>query len=260
MSFEIMPFVDLLSLYVWPFIRISTFVVTLPAFGGAFVPRRIRALLAIVLTIMIGPLVTNELAAIEIFSLAGLIRALQEAAMGLIMGFVVQIVFDAITLGAQTISMSMGLGFAVFIDRVSGVNVPVIGQLYMMLTLLIFLTMNGHLALIQMLFDSFSSAPIGSAYLNAADVQAVLTWSSQLFVGAMRIALPAVTTLLVVNLSFGVMSRAAPSMNLFAVGFPISMLLGFIVLYLSVGGIEPAFTAMFEGALETLAGLMQGTP
>ena len=260
MAFEIMPFVDLLAMYIWPFIRISTFVVALPAFGGAFVPRRIRALLAMALTIMIAPLVTHDLAPTEILSLGGVIRALQEAAMGLIMGFVVQIVFDAITLGAQTISMSMGLGFAVFIDRVSGVNVPVIGQLYLMLAMLIFLTVNGHLALIQMLYDSFQSAPIGSVYLNPTDAQAVLTWSSQLFVGAMRIALPAVTTLLVVNLSFGVMSRAAPSMNLFAVGFPISMLLGFVVLYLSVGSIEQSFGVMFPAALEALSGLMQAAP
>ncbi|MEM7611752.1 MAG: flagellar biosynthetic protein FliR [Pseudomonadota bacterium] len=260
MVLEITPIVELLAMYVWPFIRISAFVVALPAIGGAFVPRRVRAVFAIVLTIVIAPLVTHDLEAIEIFSLAGVIRAMQEVAMGLIMGFVVQVVFDAITLGAQTISMSMGLGFAVFIDRVTGVNIPVIGQLYLMLALLIFLAIDGHLALIQLLFDSFSTAPIGTAYLSVADAQAVLTWTSQLFVGAMHIALPAVTTLLIVNLSFGVMSRAAPTMNLFAVGFPISMLLGFVVLYLSVGSIEQTIGFLFPNALETLSGLMRVNP
>ncbi len=174
------------------------------------------------------------------------------------MGFTVQIVFDAITLGAQTIAMSMGLGFAVFIDRASGVNIPVVSQFYLLLGLLVFLAVNGHLALIGMLAESFTSAPVGSIFLTAGDAQAILTWSSQLFVGAMQIALPAVTTLLVVNLSFGVMSRAAPTMNLFAVGFPISMLLGFVVLYLTVGGIERMFDNLFPSALEALSGLTMG--
>ncbi|MEO0576199.1 MAG: flagellar biosynthetic protein FliR, partial [Pseudomonadota bacterium] len=181
-------------------------------------------------------------------------------AQGLIMGFVTQLVFDAVSLGAQTVSMSMGLGFAVFLDRVSGVNIPVIGQFYLMLSLLIFLSVDGHLQLVQLLADSFYSAPVGRVDLSAADANAVLVFSSQLFVGALRIALPAVTTLLIVNLSFGVMSRAAPSMNLFAVGFPISMLLGFIVLYLGVDGLLVSYNIMFPAALETLSGLTAPVP
>ena len=253
MAFQIQPFVDVLAMYVWPFLRISAFLVAIPAIGGAFVPRRIRALLAITMTLVMAPVITQSLPAEQILSLVGVLAALQEVALGLIMGFVTQLVFDAVTLGAQTVSMSMGLGFAVFLDRVSGVNIPVIGQFYLMLSLLIFLSVNGHLQLVQMLADSFSSAPIGAVDLTAADANAVLTFSGQLFVGAMRIALPAVTTLLIVNLSFGVMSRAAPSMNLFAVGFPISMLLGFVVVYLGVDGLVGSFESLFPAALETLS-------
>ncbi len=258
MTLEIAPIVDLLAAYVWPFIRISTFVVALPAIGGAFVPRRIRALLAIVLTLLLAPLVDHDLAPMALFSLGGVVQAIQEAALGFIMAFTVQNVFDAVTLGAQTIAMSMGLGFAVFIDRASGVNIPVVSQFYLLLAMLVFLAVNGHLALISMLADSFTNAPVGSVFLTATDAQAILAWSSQLFVGAMQIALPAVTTLLVVNLSFGVMSRAAPTMNLFAVGFPISMLLGFVVLYLTVGGIERMFDNLFPSALDALSGITAG--
>lgn len=260
MDFPITPLIDLLELYVWPFIRISGFVVAIPAIGGAFVPRRIRALLVMTLTMVIAPMTGSSPELVEIFSMKGLLLAMQELTLGLIMGFIVQIVFDAITLGAQTISMSMGLGFAIFIDRVSGVNVPVIGQLYLMLTLLIFLAVDGHLALIRLLFDSFTAAPVGSVFLTAVDAGAVLTWSSQLFVGAMRIALPAVTTLLIVNLSFGVMSRAAPSMNLFAVGFPISMLLGFLILYFGINVIEQSFMTLFPQSLEVIRDLTLVAP
>ena len=260
MTLPVMPLLELLQTYLWPLIRISGFLVALPAIGGAFVPARVRAMLAIVLTLVIAPVIPSAGPPTAIFSLAGAVLAVQEAVLGLIMGFVVQLVFDAITLGAQTISMSMGLGFAVFIDRVTGVNVPVIGQLYLMLTLLLFLAVDGHLALIRLLFDSFSAAPVGMFYLDQADAGAVLTWSSQLVVGAIRIALPAVTTLLVVNLSFGVMRRAAPSMNLFAVGFPISMMLGFAVLYISIDVIDQAFSTLFPMSLEVIRDLTLRSP
>ncbi|MEM9172489.1 MAG: flagellar biosynthetic protein FliR [Pseudomonadota bacterium] len=251
---------DLLAMYIWPFIRITAFVVAIPAIGGALVPRRIRALLAVSLTIAMAPAVEQSLPVTAILSLSGALIAVQEALLGIAMGFVVQLVFDAVTLGAQTISMSMGLGFAVFLDRVSGVNIPVIGQLYLMLSLLIFLAVDGHLQLILMLAGSFESAPIGSLVLEAADAGSILTFSGQLFVGAMRIALPAVTTLLIVNLSFGVMSRAAPSMNLFAVGFPISMLLGFGVLYVGIESLAQSFNMMFPLALDTVLALLVRTP
>ena len=252
--------IELMQVYLWPLIRISAFVVAIPAIGGAFVPVRIRALVAISMTLAMAPLVPAASSDLLIMSIAGAVAVLQEVALGLMMGFIVQLVFDAITLGAQTVSMSMGLGFAVFIDRVSGVNVPVIGQLYLMLALLIFLAVDGHLALIRLLFDSFSAAPPGTGFVSSLDAGAVLTWSSQLFVGAIRIALAAVTTLLIVNLSFGVMSRAAPSMNLFAVGFPISMLLGFLVLYVGVGVVDQTFDSLFPNALQVIRDLTQEAP
>ena len=259
MLLDLFAMTELLPTYLWPLIRISAFVLAIPALAGAFVPPRVRALLVVTLTLALAPLAGDAAPQVEVFSVAAALLVAQEIVLGVLMGFTVQLVFDAVTLGAQTVSMSMGLGFAVFIDRVSGVNIPVIGQFYLMLALLLFLASNGHLQLIRLLADSFVTAPVGSQFLGFADLDAVLTFSSELFAGAMRIALPAVTTLLIVNLSFGVMSRAAPSMNLFAVGFPLSMLLGFLALWATVGGLAEVYQVNFPRALDTLTEVIRTT-
>ncbi len=260
MALNVFAIAELLPQFLWPFIRVSAFVIALPAIGGAFVPRRIRGMLAITLALALAPGASESIPDVGIFSVTGALLVMQEVMLGILMGFTVQLVFDAIVLGAQTVSMSMGLGFAVFLDRVSGVNIPVIGQMYLMLAMLLFLSADGHLQLIRLLAESFETAPVGSQFIVLSDLQAMLAFSSNLFIGAMRIALPAVATLLIVNLAFGVMSRAAPAMNLFAVGFPISMLLGFLTLYVTVGGLAAVFSSSFPLALETLSGLLGGAP
>jgi len=235
MNFDIalMPLIEHLGTYIWPFVRIGAFVMVMPAVGGSFVPLKVRLLLAIALTVVIAPVIPTA-STPEVLSAAGLVTMIQEIGIGVVLGFLVQLVFDAIALGGQVIGMSMGLGFAVFLDKARGVNVPVLGQLFLMLGMLVFLAMNGHLALIQLLAKSFHAWPMGVNGLSLAALGEVLQWTSQLFVFAMKIALPAVTSILVVNLAFGTMSRAAPTLNLFAVGFPVAMLLGFTVIFLSM--------------------------
>lgn len=246
---------DLLASHVWPFIRIGAFVMVMPVIGGSFVPQRVRLILAVALTLVIAP-VLPELPAIDILSIPGLVLMFQEIATGVAMGFAVQLIFDAIALGGQVISMSMGLGFAVFVDQQRGVNVPVLGQLFLMLGMLIFLVLDGHLALIGMLADSFTIMPIAGSGLSQAALSTLLQWTAQLFIVAMNIALPAITALVVVNLSFGVMSRAAPTLNLFAVGFPVAMLLGFGVIFLSMGGLTESVSRSLGNALAMLPVLL----
>jgi len=248
---------DLVARHIWPFIRIGAFVMVMPVIGGSFVPQRVRLILAMALTLVIAP-VLPSLPAVDILSIAGMTLMFQEIATGVAMGFVVQLIFDAISLGGQVISMSMGLGFAVFVDRQRGVNIPVLGQLFMMLGMLIFLSLDGHLALIQMLADSFHILPMSAGGLGQAQLSSLLQWSAQLFVVAMNIALPAITALIVVNLAFGVMSRAAPTLNLFAVGFPVAMLLGFAVIFLSMEGLTANVSRSLGDALRMLPVLLGG--
>jgi len=257
MNFDIAitPLIEELARYVWPFVRIGAFLMVMPVIGGSFVPARVRLLLALALTIVITPLVPRA-AYPEVLSLAGLVTMTQEIGIGVAMGFLVQLVFDAIALGGQVIGMSMGLGFAVFMDRARGVSIPVLGQLFLLLAMLIFLAIDGHLAMIELLASSFHSWPISESGLTVPVLAAVLEWSGHLFTLALKIALPAVTALLVVNLSFGVMSRAAPTLNLFAVGFPVAMLLGFAAIWLSMGNLTENVSSYISLALLHLSQLL----
>ncbi len=243
------------GLYLWPFMRIGALLMVMPAIGGSFVPARVRILFAMALTLVIAP--TLPPPAVDVLSLAGVVAIGRELLIGMIMGFVLQVVFDAIALGGQLISMSMGLGFAVFVDQQRGVNIPVLGQLFMMLGLLLFFVVDGHLAVIRLLADSFRILPMDGTGISQALLGGTLQWVGQLFVVAVKIALPAMTALVIVNLSFGVMSRAAPTLNLFAVGFPAAMLSGFAVIFLSMGNLQENVSQLLDAALALLPELLE---
>lgn len=255
MEISLAPILDAIAQFLWPFIRISAAVMVMPVLGGSFTPAKVKILLAVALTLAIAPLLPPT-PPLTLLSTEGLLRLLQEMLTGLAIGFVIQLVFDAIALGGQVISMTMGLGFAVFIDRQNGVNIPVLGQFFMMLGMLVFLSLDGHLAVIELLASSFLWLPLTGSGLGTADLAGLLEWSSQVFLIAARIALPAVTALMIVNLSFGVMSRAAPTLNLFAIGFPAAMLLGFTVIFLSMDNLRESVSVALADALAYLPDLL----
>ncbi len=250
------PLVEQAGHYIWPLVRIGAFVMVMPMVGGSFVPMRVRLLLAIALTVVIAPLVSPA-STPEVLSAAGLVTMTQEIAIGVVLGFLVQLVFDAIALGGQVIGMSMGLGFAVFLDKARGVNVPVLGQLFLMLGMLVFLMMNGHLALVELLARSFQAWPLGIQSFSMEVLADVLAWTAQLFIFALKIALPAITSILVVNLAFGAMSRAAPTLNLFAVGFPVAMLLGFAVIFFTMDTLLENVQAFLNLSLSAASALLE---
>lgn len=247
--------VETLGTGLWPFARVSGLCMVAPVIGGRLVPMRVRVLLAVVLTLVVVPL--SEPVAPEAIGLGAVLIAAREVAIGVAMGFVVQMIFDAMVVGGQTISMSMGLGYATMVDPQRG-NVPVLSQFYVVVSTLLFLAFNAHLALIGILVRSFELLPPGASALGAADAWALVAFGSRMFAAAIQMALPALASLLVVNLAFGVMSRAAPNLNLFAVGFPVTMILGFVILAAGVGNVAPALQSMIDDALTLAAGLASG--
>jgi flagellar biosynthetic protein FliR len=228
--------------YVWPFFRISGLVMVAPVFGARLVPLRVRLALSLALTMAIAPGLPPTAVSSSLV-LNGLLIAHE-----LLVGVVI---------GGQTIAMSMGLGFAMMVDPQRGVSVPVVSQFFVIVGILVFLALGGHLALIRLLADSFEVLPVGR-FLDASSLWTVLGWGTQLFAGAVRIALPAVAGLLVVNIAFGVMSRAAPTLNLFAVGFPVTLLLGFLILLLNIGSFPALFAELLENAFEAAAAMLRG--
>jgi flagellar biosynthetic protein FliR len=179
----------------------------------------------------------------------------QEVLVGIAMGFLLQMIFDALIIAGQTIAMSMGLGMATMVDPQRGMTVPVVSQFFVILGMLIFLSLGGHLAIFEMLAGSFTLLPVG-APLPVDGFMAVVGFASQMFAGGILIALPAVTALLIVNIAFGVISRAAPTLNLFAVGLPAAMLAGFLVLVITIGNLPNLLSKLLTSALETVAAFL----
>lgn len=245
-----------LAQYFWPFVRIGACMMVAPVFGAQFVPARVRLLLAFAVTLIVAPLLTPP--AIAVFSAAGMVVTVHQVIIGVAMGFALQIIFDSLAMGGQLLSNSMGLSFAFNVDPLRGASTPVLGQLYMLLVTLTFLALNGHLAFLETLVQGFTTLPIGTTGLDSNALWTLVAWGSQLFVGALAVALPGMTALLVVNLAFGVMSRAAPTLNLFAVGFPVTLIFGLVIVYVGLPSVQTAFISSLEAAMELIAGLLGG--
>jgi flagellar biosynthetic protein FliR len=241
----------------WPFVRVGSCFMVAPVFGAQYVPARIRLVVAGGVALLIAPLVPSPPGVMP-FSAPGLVITLQQALIGVALGYCMQLVFDAVTLGGQLLSNSMGLSFAYNIDPLHGAQTPVLGQFYTLLVTMTFLALNGHLRLIEILVDGFRTMPIGTGGLGPDGLWTIVQWSSTLFSGAVSVALPGVTALLIVNLAFGIMSRAAPTLNLFAVGFPISLIFGLVIMLVGLPAVQSGFVRLLQDALLLLRTLTGG--
>ena len=246
-----------LAQYIWPFIRIGACFMAAPVFGANFVPARVRLLLAAAITLIVAPLIATP--QIAPFSAQGMIVTMHQVIIGAAIGFALQIIFDSLAMGGQLLSNTMGLSFAFNVDPLRGASTPVLGQMYMLLVTLTFLALNGHLVLIEMLVQGFTTMPVGMTGMGGDAFWSLVAWGNQLFAGALAVALPGMTALLVVNLGFGVMSRAAPTLNLFAVGFPVALIFGLIIVWAGMPSVQSAFTESLELAFHTIGQLM-GAP
>jgi flagellar biosynthetic protein FliR len=226
----------------WALGRVGGFCMVAPVFSATVIPMRIRSAIAVLLTFVLAPLAPAQ--HLDLFSATGVAAMVVQILIGSSVGFVLQLVFQAVPYGGILIGQSMGLGFAEMISPSSGASVPVLGQFYLVLVTLLFLAMDGHLQVIALLADSFRSLPPGTEGVTGKTLFAVASSGTELFSGALRVALPAMTALLLVNIGFAATSRASPSMNLFAVGFPISICMGFIALWLALRGLAGTYNAL----------------
>jgi flagellar biosynthetic protein FliR len=243
----------LLATVFFPFIRIGACLMVAPVFGARFVPARTRVILAVAITALVVPLI--PMTDIKPFSPQGFTVVAQQLLIGVSLGFALQVVFDALALAGQLLANSMGLSFAFNVDPLRGSSTPALGQLYVILATLTFLALNGHVAIIEMLVAGLYSLPVGTTGLGSEGLWALILWGGTLFSGAIGIALPGVTALLIVNLAFGVVSRAAPSLNLFAVGFPVSLVVGLLVLLVGVAPLQDSFIRLLTQGFQFLRDL-----
>lgn len=237
--------------WLWPFLRISAVLLAAPIFGARGVPVRVRIGLAVAITSVVVPLI-DDVSNIAPASAQGIILAIQQVTLGLLIGLTLRMVFIAFEVAGHVISQLMGLSFASMIDPQNGTQVPVISQFYIIMATLVFLSLDGHLILIKMLVESFSSIPITETIVTRNDLWQIINWAGWLFSAAVLIALPSVAAMMVVNLSFGVMTRAAPQLNIFAVGFPLMIGIGFIVMLVSLPTTMPQIIKIIEAGFNIL--------
>ncbi|MBL4832873.1 MAG: flagellar type III secretion system protein FliR [Pseudomonas sp.] len=245
------------SSYMWVFFRIASVMMTMPVIGTQLVPARIRLFLAVALTFLVAPHIPAP-PSLDPLQLGTWAIIAEQILIGATMGFVLQLLFQIHVLAGQIVAMQMGLGFASMNDPTMGISVAVVAQVFTMLVTLLFLAINGHLVVIEVLVESFATLPLGES-LMASDFQAVVLRFSWVLAAALLIGLPAITALLIVNLSFGVMMRAAPQLNIFSIGFPLTLVFGLFILWVLIGSVGEQYQTVVSETLIWLRGLVRAT-
>ncbi|MCJ8311654.1 MAG: flagellar biosynthetic protein FliR [Saccharospirillaceae bacterium] len=233
------------SHFLWPMFRIAGFFAVAPIFGARTVPLRVRAAFTFIMTIMIAP-VLPEMPNMEAIGIMNMLLIAEQMSIGITLGLVLQMLFQMFVLTGQTISMQAGLGFASMIDPSNGVSVATLSQWYLTLVTLLFLAINGHLVVIEVLIDSFYIMPIGSGGIAKDMWMQLANFLSWMFKASLTISLPAITSLLLVNLTFGILTRAAPQLNVFSLGFPVTMICGIGIILLTFNNVVPLVNTFTE--------------
>lgn len=234
--------------FIVPFTRVSALIMTMIGFGARTIPMRIKLFLSITVTIAIMPAIppTNidNLLSLNTFLLLG-----QQTLIGIMLGFITVMVVNTFTLAGQIIAMQSGLGFASLVDPASGMNVPAVGQFFLILSSLLFWVMDGHLAYLQFVTASFDTLPISADSLVSIKFREIVEWGGWMFATALSLALAPITAMLLINFSFGIVTRAAPQLNIFAIGFPITMMSGLLIMWLTFGNFFTHFEQQWQRAL-----------
>ncbi len=238
-------FAELLAVVGWPFVRILAFIAAEPVLGNRTVPMRAKVLLALMLAIVIAPTLPPP-PAVDPASAAGLLILAQQIIIGVAMGFTARIVVASAEMAGQLAGLQVGLGFAVFFDPQGSGQTPIVAQFYGLIAILTLLAMDGHHLLLTALAESFRSLPVSLDPIAPPGLRVVVEWGGEIFRAGLMMSLPVVGSLLVANVALGVLTRAAPQLNIFAVGFPVTLALGFMMFYLSLPLVVPMIESLSQ--------------
>lgn len=246
----------LLATFLWPLSRILALVATAPILGNPSIPVRVKLGLAIMITILVAPTVEHSLPQIDPSSGMGLIVLLKQVLIGIAIGFVMRIVFVAVEMAGELIGLQMGLGFAIFFDPQNSGQIDIVGRFLGVIASLAFLAIDGHLMTIALISQSFDTLPVSTDGLTQATFSNLAHWGQEVFRAGLQLSLPVLTALLITNLALGILTRAAPQLNIFAVGFPITLSIGLLVLALSMPFYAPIFEHLVYEGLNLMMGIL----
>ena len=243
--------------FILPLFRIAAVLMTMPVFGTKMVPARIRLYFAVAITVVVVPGLP-PMPEVNPLSLSGLLLIAEQIIIGAVFGLSLQLFFQVFVIAGQIVAIQMGMAFASMVDPVNGVNVAVVSQFLSMLVTLLFLSMNGHLVVFEVITESFTTLPVGDGLIvnHFWDLAGRLSW---VLGAALLLVLPAITALLVVNIAFGVMTRAAPQLNIFSIGFPLTLVLGLGIFWVVLADILSHYQALATEALQWLRELARAS-
>ena len=258
-AFSSNEFIALIASFLWPLTRILGFVAIAPPFGNNGVPVNVKVILGVFLALIVAPTIA-PLSNVDLMSITGVMVLIQQLIIGLAMGFIVRLIFAGVEMAGEVIGLTMGLGFATFYDPQTRGRSSAIAQFLVIITTLVFLSMNVHLAMFEALINSFKTIPISTSLEMGFSVKRLAIWGEEIFKIGMILSMPIVAALLITNIALGVLTRAAPQLNLFGIGFPITITVGFLMLTLILPYLLLPLENMFQHGLESIQSLGATAP
>lgn len=237
--------------FVWPLTRILGLLMVAPIFGHRAVPARVKIGLGIFIALIIAPALP-PMPAVGLGSWQGLMILIQQLLIGVAMGLIMRVAFAAIEAAGEIVGLQMGLGFASFFDPQSAGQTLVLARFFHILAMLVFLAVNAHLLMLGVLVESFQSLPISAGTISTGGFFNVAAFGSTVFAVGLQLALPLVAILLMTNLALGILTRSAPQLNIFAIGFPITLGVGLLVIDFTLPYFIPQLEQLFEHALRNM--------
>lgn len=244
----------MIASFIWPLTRILGLIAIAPPFGNNSVPVQVKLMLGVTLAMIVAPTIP-PLTQADPLSVTGIMILMQQLVIGMAMGFMVRVVFAGIEMAGEVIGLTMGLGFATFFDPQTKGRSSAISQVLVLVATLLFLTLNVHLSLFAALIESFKTIPISTSLTMGFSFQKLAIWGEQIFIISMRLSLPIVAALLITNIALGILTRAAPQLNLFGIGFPITIGVGFLMLSMTMPYMLLPIENAFQSGLEAIQSL-----
>ncbi len=241
-----------LSPILWPFLRVLAVFTAAPIFSSRAFPLRTRIGLAFLIAYAAQPSLPNQ-AVVSIDGPQALGAVVQQVGIGLANGFTVRLVFAAFELAGQVVGFQMGLGFAAFFDPSTSAQSSAMGRFYANMAALLFIVLNGHLLVLMAVVHSFTAFPVDQNFLQALAAMKLQDLGANLFASAFWIALPVVAMLMFANLALGIISRVAPQMNIYAIGFPVTLAVGLIAVAATLPMLEQPFAALLQQMIDIFA-------
>lgn len=236
----------------WVFLRVLGLFTASPVFSIRAVPTRTKIALAFLIALCAQAGLPNQ-PTVGFNDTATLTTAAHEVVVGMAIGFAVRLVFAVVELAGELMGLQMGLNFALFFDPTTSGQVSAVSRFFGNIMVLLFIALNGHLLVLQTVIQSYEAFPVGASLVGAAQKMPLHQFGSVLFSSALWLALPMIGILLMVNLTLGIVSRVAPQMNIFAVGFPVMLTVGLMTIAAGLPMLETPILQLLDQALAVFA-------